>query len=156
MGRNQRREPNAPKPAFKVEDPEWYKKADCFGGNSNIFVVEVEQSKSAAKNELRARNLCVACPVRHDCVIDAHNKNDVYSIRGGVRFVPGRPTNPCMLCGLPAAREGRLCLHCVSRRYCVDCDQPYVAENIDDEPGLCQTCNPETQTTRIKKARGTA
>lgn len=90
------------------------------------------------------RTLCARCPipVRRDCAIDAILKEDKYIIRAGIRFVPGMPRSICLMCLLPLARPGRLCLYCATKRECVECGVLYAAEDISSESELCSACGP--------------
>lgn len=143
-------------PAWKVSDPEWFKKAACQGaGVIDLFSIKNTPSAKAEERELRARNICTSrCTVREDCVIEGWKTSDTGVIRGGCRFVAGTGKSACALCGLPAAKPGRLCLYCVTKRYCVSCDGLYATAHQDDEPGLCPACRPEQDMSRIKKAAG--
>lgn len=145
-------------PLWKVEDKQWFAKAACQGADvSDLFgLPELEKGQEATpedkKRDLRARNICTMyCHVREDCVIDGFLTNDTGIIRGGNRFVKGMGKSPCMMCGLPVAKPGRLCMYCVCKRYCVNCEREYATANPDDEPGLCPACDPEQNTSRVKR-----
>lgn len=145
--------PKVEPPRWKVEDPRWYERAACQGaGIIELFDIANQPSAKAEEKELRARNICTMyCPVREDCAIESWKNNDTGVIRGGCRFVSGIGRSACMLCGMPTAKSGRLCLYCVCKRYCVSCEREYATAHQDDEPGLCPVCDPEQNTSRIKK-----
>lgn len=147
------KETEPPRPKWKVEDPNYYQNGACrgIGDVLSLFSIANEPSASAAAKELRARNVCANCTVRRDCVIEGFLWKDTGVIRGGVRFVQGMHKYPCMLCGLPAAKKGRLCLYCLSKRYCVLCGRGYATVNAEDEPGLCPACSPVQEKSRIKR-----
>lgn len=147
-------EPPKPKPTWRVEDERWYEKAACLGAGeaSDLFTIATEPSEKAASRELRARNICTMnCPVREDCVIDAWKIGDTGVIRGGNRFVAGVGKYECMLCGTPAAKQGHLCMYCVCKRYCTSCGRAFAAADDKVEPELCPACDPQQNTSRIKK-----
>jgi hypothetical protein len=140
-------------PKWRVVNERWYEQAPCLGSGETVdlFGIVTEVSARSEAKELRARNMCASCTERDDCLVEAWDKGDSGVIRGGVRFVSGMGKHPCMLCGLPCAKAGHLCLYCVSKRYCVTCDRPYATANVEDDDKLCPACDPTQNTSRIKK-----
>lgn len=59
-------------------DPDWRDQAACRGANPGMFFVEVGTTLDQAKA------ICMACPVRQECLDEALANNERYGLFGGM------------------------------------------------------------------------
>jgi hypothetical protein len=73
-----RREERAEK--WIVQDKSWHDHASCAGMNPNLWFPEKGNTRDAEM----AKEICLACPVRDDCLADAMIRGEEFGIWGGV------------------------------------------------------------------------
>ena len=61
----------------------WTERAASRGMDTSLFFPEGHTGQFAAENE-EIKAICLACPVREDCLIEALNSPEKYGIWGGL------------------------------------------------------------------------
>lgn len=62
----------------------WHEDAKCKGMDTDIFYYGVyERGPAKRARATEAKRICADCPVKQQCLADAVNRDDRYSIQGG-------------------------------------------------------------------------
>jgi WhiB family redox-sensing transcriptional regulator len=62
----------------------WHEDAKCKGMDTDLFYYSVqERGPKKLERAENAKSICADCPVKQQCLADAVNRDDRYSIQGG-------------------------------------------------------------------------
>ena len=73
----------------------WQASANCLGLDTNLFYYDVNERCQAKRNRAEmAKKICANCPVQLECLMDAVERKDAFSVQGGTTPEErGHPSN---------------------------------------------------------------